>query len=82
MKDNIFIDQGEIDSYSCLSLIWISGGQEFCSNYRDIRIIESILQGFLKDGDFTYVPIRERFGLERFGLERINCTWDINLSES
>ena len=52
--------------YSCLSLIRISRGQDFCSNYREIRIIESILQGFLKDGDFTYVPIRERFGLERF----------------
>ena len=48
---------------SCLSLIRISRGQEFCSNYREIRIIESILQGFLKDGDFTYVPIRERFWL-------------------
>ena len=28
-------------------------GQDFCSNYREIQIIESILQGFLKDGDFT-----------------------------
>ena len=38
-----------------------------------IRIIESILQEFLKDGDFTYDPIRERLGLQRFGLERFNC---------
>ena len=60
--------------YSCLSLIRISRGQDFCSNYRAIRIVESILQGFLKDGDFTFVPIRERFGLQRFGLERLNCT--------
>ena len=51
----------------------ISRGQGFCSNYREIRIIESILQGFLKNGDFTYVPIRERFELERFVLERFNC---------
>ena len=55
--------------------IFFGGGkvEKYRSNYREIRIIESILQGFLKDGDFTYVPIRERFGLERFGLERFNC---------
>ena len=56
----------DLTDYSCLSLIRISRGQDFCSNYREIWIIESILQGFLKDGDFTYVPIRERFGLEKF----------------
>ena len=44
--------------------------KNFCSSYREIRIIESILQGFLKDGDFTYVPIRESSG---FGLDRFNC---------
>ena len=32
-----------------------------------------MLEGFLKDDDFTYVPIRERFGLEKFGLEKFNC---------
>ena len=60
--------------YSCLSLIRISRGQDFCSNYGEIRIIESILQEFLKNDDFKYVPIRERFVLQRFGLERFNCT--------
>ena len=50
-------------------ILWNDGGFPIT----EIRIIESILQGFLKDGDYTYVPIRERFGLERIGLERFNC---------
>ena len=28
------------------------------------------------DGDFKYVPNRERFGLERFGSERGNFTYN------
>ena len=72
----------KFSAFSCFSLIRISREQDLCSSYREIRIIESILKGFLKDDDLTYVPIRERFGLERFGLERFNCIMNSTHNEN
>ena len=44
------------------------------SNYRENRIIESILVVFLLGGEWKWIRIIERFELQRFELERVYCT--------
>ena len=59
--------------YSWLSLIRTLTGNLICSNYRGIRIIESILWGLHLDRDWELIRIIERFKWKKYELAKVHC---------